>query len=120
MTKQTIEKLVCRRLRADKLPEDLVNFVYQQGGGNPFHSEELALALRDTGAVTVTRGACEVLADLHDPAKRSLPANLEGVIVSRIDELRVETQLMLKVTSAIGGDFTVETAQAGIPEDDVG
>ncbi|MBR0906607.1 AAA family ATPase [Bradyrhizobium liaoningense] len=115
MTKQTIEQLLCIRLRANKLPEDLVKFVYQQGEGNPFHCEELALALRDTGAVIVTRGACEVLADLHDPAKRSLPANLEGVIVSRIDELRVETQLLLKVASAIGGDFTAETAQAVYP-----
>ena len=74
MSKQTIEQLVCRRLRANKLPEALVDFVYQQGEGNPFHCEELALALRDTGAVNVNRGVCEVLADLRDPARRTLPA----------------------------------------------
>jgi tetratricopeptide (TPR) repeat protein len=111
MTKDAIEELVRRKLRASELPETLVSFVYQHGEGNPFHCEELALALRDTGAVAVTRGVCEVLADLSDPTKRSLPANLEGAIVSRVDALPVETQLLLKVASAIGGGFTAETAQ---------
>jgi class 3 adenylate cyclase/tetratricopeptide (TPR) repeat protein len=115
MTKSAIEELVRRKLRASDLPETLANFVYQHGEGNPFHCEELALALRDTGAVAVSRGVCEVLADLSDPTKRSLPANLEGAIVSRVDALPVETQLLLKVASAIGGDFTVETAQGVYP-----
>ncbi|WP_271607147.1 AAA family ATPase [Bradyrhizobium sp. CCBAU 11434] len=115
MSKQTIEQLVCRRLRANKLPEALVDFVYRRGEGNPFHCEELALALRDTGAINVNRGVCEVLADLRDPARRTLPANLEGVIISRIDELGVEAQLLLKVASVIDEDFTVETAQAIYP-----
>jgi tetratricopeptide (TPR) repeat protein len=115
MNKGGIEELIGRKLRAIELPEPLVSFVYQYGGGNPFHCEELALALRDTGAVAVTRGACEVLADLNDPTKRSLPVNLEGAIVSRVDALPVETQLLLKAASAIGGDFTAETAQAVYP-----
>jgi class 3 adenylate cyclase/tetratricopeptide (TPR) repeat protein len=117
MTKGAIEELVRRKLRASELPELLVSFVYKHGGGNPFHCEELALALRDTGAVAVTRGLCEVLADLSDPTKRSLPANLEGAIVSRVDALPVEMQLLLKVASAIGGDFTAETAQGVYPRE---
>jgi adenylate cyclase len=117
MTKGAIEELIRRKLRASELPEPLVNFVYQHGGGNPFHCEELALALRDTGAIAVTRGVCEVLADLSDPTKRSLPANLEGIIVSRVDALPVEEQLLLKVASAIGGDFTAETAQGVYPRE---
>ena len=56
-----------------------------------------------------------MLADLRDPARRTLPANFEGVIVSRIDELRVEAQVLLKVASVIDGDFTAETAQAVYP-----
>jgi adenylate cyclase len=115
MNKEGIEELIGRKLRATELPEPLVSFVYQYGGGNPFHCEELALALRDTGAVAVTRGGCEVLADLNDPTRRSLPVNLEGAIVSRVDALPVETQLLLKAASAIGGDFTAETAQAVYP-----
>ena len=117
MTKGGIEELIGRKLRATGLPEALVSFVYQHGGGNPFHCEELALALRDTGAIAVTRGICEVLTDLNDPTKRSLPVNLEGAIVSRVDALPVETQLLLKAASAIGGDFTAETAQAVYPRE---
>jgi class 3 adenylate cyclase/tetratricopeptide (TPR) repeat protein len=117
MTKGGIEELIRRKLRATGLPEPLVSFVYQHGGGNPFHCEELALALRDTGAIAVTRGTCEVLADLNDSTKRSLPVNLEGAIVSRVDALPVETQLLLKAASAIGGDFTAETAQAVYPRE---
>ena len=117
MTKPSIEELVRRKLRANELPEPMVSFIYQHGGGNPFHCEELALALRDTGAVAVIRGACEVLADLSDPTNRSLPPNLEGAIVSRVDALPVETQLLLKVASAIGNDFTADIAQAVYPTD---
>jgi class 3 adenylate cyclase/tetratricopeptide (TPR) repeat protein len=117
MTKGGIEELIRRKLRAAELPEALVSFIYQHGGGNPFHCEELALALRDTGAVAVTRGVCEVLADLNDPTKRSLPANLEGAVVSRVDALPVETQLLLKAASAIGGAFAAETAQAVYPKE---
>ena len=115
MTRGPIEELVRRKLRAAELPESLASFVYQHGAGNPFYCEELALALRDTGAVAVTGGACEVLADLGDPTKRSLPSNLEGVIVSRVDALPFEKQLLLKVVSAIGGEFTAETAQGVYP-----
>lgn len=64
MTKRPIEELIRRKLLASELAGPLVSFVYQHGGGNPFHCEELALALRDTGAISVTRGVCEVLADL--------------------------------------------------------
>jgi class 3 adenylate cyclase len=117
MTKGGIEELVRRKLRAAELPEALVDFVYQHGGGNPFHCEELALALRDTGAVAVIRGVCEVLADLTDPTNRSLPVNLEGAVVRRVDALAVETQLLLKAASAIGGDFAAETAQAVYPRE---
>jgi adenylate cyclase len=117
MTKGGIEELIRRKLHATGLPEALVSFVYQHGGGNPFHCEELALALRDTGAVAVIRGVCEVLADLNDPTRRSLPINLEGAIVSRVDALPVEAGLLLKAASAIGGDFTVETAQAVYPRE---
>ncbi len=119
MAKGGIEELIRRKLRATGLPEPLVSFVYQHGGGNPFHCEELALALRDTGAIAVVRGVCEVQADLNDPTKRSLPVNLEGAIVSRVDALPVETQLLLKAASAIGGDFTAETAQAVYPRETV-
>jgi tetratricopeptide (TPR) repeat protein len=117
MTKAAIEELIRRKLRAAELPETLIKFVYQHGGGNPFHCEELALALRDTGAVAVIRGVCEVLADLNDPTNRSLPVNLEGAVVRRVDALPVETQLLLKAASAIGGDFAAETAQAVYPRE---
>jgi adenylate cyclase len=117
MTKEAIEELVRRKLRASELPEPLASFIYQHGAGNPFHCEELALALRDTGAVAVARGVCEVLADLNDPTNRSLPPNVEGVIVSRVDALPVEAQLLLKVASAIGDDFTADIAQAVYPAD---
>ena len=117
MTEGGIEELIRRKLRATELPEALVNFVYRHGGGNPFHCEELALALRDTGAIAVIRGVCEVLADLNDPTNRSLPVSLEGAVVTRVDALAVETQLLLKAASAIGGDFTAETAQAVYPRE---
>ncbi len=97
--------LVSHRLQVDTLPESLAELIYAKAGGNPFFCEELALALRDTGFITVADGQCRLtvksssLQDLH------LPDTVEGVITSRIDRLTPAQQLTLKVASVIGRAF---------------
>jgi class 3 adenylate cyclase/tetratricopeptide (TPR) repeat protein len=115
MSAEAMGELIRRRLRADELPAGLAAFVHSHAGGNPFYCEEFALALRDTGTVSVTRGLCSVQTDLLGATRKSLSASLEGVIVSRIDTLPTEEQLILKVGSAIGSTFTAEIMQNVYP-----
>lgn len=97
-----------------ELPEEVAAVVRQRAGGNPFFAEELALALRDQGLIAIERrlavaggqptASCRITGDLG-VASQALPDTLHGLILSRIDRLPPDRQLVLKVASAIGRVF---------------
>ncbi len=98
--------LVQQRLGVDSVPAELSRLIYQKAQGNPFFSEELIYALRDRGLVSVSAGACHIQGDLQ---KLQLPDTVQGVVTSRIDQLRPAQQLTLKVASVIGRAFEYRT-----------
>ena len=80
--------------------ETLTRLVFQRAEGNPFFTEELALALRETGALSLVDGALELDGD---PARAlGLPETVQAAILARIDRLEPREQLSLKVASVIG------------------
>jgi adenylate cyclase len=110
-----IAEIIRRRLRATQLTSELVSFVQARAGGNPFYCEEFASALRDAGAISLQRGVCLTNVESLSSPNISLPASLESAIVTRVDALRPEPQLLLKVSSAIGGPFSAELLQDVYP-----
>jgi class 3 adenylate cyclase/tetratricopeptide (TPR) repeat protein len=99
-----VAALVAQRLGVNSVPRLVADVISEHAGGNPFFSEELAYALRDTGAITVTDGTCQIIpgADLR---LLSLPDTVQGVVLTRIDRLAPPQQLTLKVASVIGRSF---------------
>ena len=99
-----IAALVGQRLGVTSVPQPIADLIGEHAGGNPFFSEELAYALRDTGAITVADGTCRIPpgADLR---ALSLPDTVQGVVLTRIDRLAPPQQLTLKVASVIGRSF---------------
>jgi class 3 adenylate cyclase/tetratricopeptide (TPR) repeat protein len=118
-----VSELVERVLGANRVAEDVVLLVHERAGGNPLFAEQLSLALREEGIVSVDGGACVVAAEQVDPLRalddalrhHGLPANLQGIITSRIDRLSPEQQLMLKVASVIGQRFPPAALPAVYP-----
>jgi class 3 adenylate cyclase/tetratricopeptide (TPR) repeat protein len=110
-----IAEIVRRRLHATEVSQELLSFVLTRAGGNPFYGEELASALRDAGSITETRGADLTPAESLAATKVPYPASLENAIVARVDALRADAQLLLKVASAIGGPFTADALQGLYP-----
>ena len=108
-------EVIRRRLRATQLSPALVSFVQARAGGNPFYCEELVSALREAGVISLERGVCLTSVETLNSTNMSLPASLEGAIVTRVDALRPQVQLLLKVASAIGGPFTAEVLQNVYP-----
>jgi class 3 adenylate cyclase len=96
--------LIGQRLGVTLVPRPVAELIGEHAGGNPFFSEELAYALRDTGVITVTNGSCRLApgADLHE---LSVPDTVQGVVLARIDRLAPPQQLTLKVASVIGRSF---------------
>jgi predicted ATPase len=122
---EEIETLICYRLGVDILPQEIARFIRDRAEGHPFFSEELAYALRDRGLITVSNGVCHLAAEAIDLNKLDFPDTIEGVIISRIDRLPPQEQLLLKVASVIGRIFAlrilsdiypVESDKSKLPE----
>jgi class 3 adenylate cyclase/tetratricopeptide (TPR) repeat protein len=112
-----VAELVRRRLEAALTPQELVRFIYERAGGNPLYCEELASALREMNVLHTLGGAAEVTL-MEATTQLSIPTSLEGAIIARVDALRIEEQLIVKVASAIGEPFDAGTlldAFAGAP-----
>jgi class 3 adenylate cyclase/tetratricopeptide (TPR) repeat protein len=101
---QDVAALVALRLGVTSVPRLVAELIGEHAGGNPFFSEELAYALRDTGAITVTDGTCQITLGT-DLRVLSLPDTVQGVVLTRIDRLAPLQQLTLKVASVIGRSF---------------
>jgi len=101
--------LVCRRLGVAALPEAVARLIDEKAHGNPFFSEELAYALRDSGLIVIEGGACRIPPDAGDLDSMILPDTVQGVVTSRIDRLDPPQQLTLKVASVIGRTFALRT-----------
>lgn len=96
--------LVCRRLGVNVLPPAVTDLIRAKAQGNPFFSEEIAFALRDSGVIRIQDGECQ-LDEGTDPAAIEFPDTVQGVVTSRIDRLEADLQLTLKVASVIGRVF---------------
>ncbi|MGB7876845.1 MAG: AAA family ATPase, partial [Anaerolineales bacterium] len=112
-----IETLICYRLGVDSLPQEVTRFIRERAEGHPFFSEELAYALRDNGLITIADGECRLTPDAGDLREVNFPDTLDGVIISRIDTLPAQEQLLLKVASVIGRIFALRILRDVHPVD---
>ena len=102
---------------AQALPTAVAELVCSRADGNPFFAEEIALALHDQGWLDILEkdGQCSCV--LHgdlDEAARHLPDTIQGVVLSRIDRLNPEEQMLLRVGAVIGRSFPYQPLQAAL------
>ncbi|HLB78433.1 MAG TPA: tetratricopeptide repeat protein, partial [Candidatus Dormibacteraeota bacterium] len=97
------------------LPAAVAELVCARADGNPFFAEEIVLALRDQGVLAITAGDSQCHCVLHgdlDEAARHLPDTIQGVVLSRIDRLDPEEQMLLRVGAVIGRSFPYQPLRA--------
>ncbi len=97
--------LVCQRLGVAALPAPVIRLIQNKAEGHPFYSEELAYALRDTGLLQITNGDCQLAPEAKDLTELPFPDTVQGIITSRIDQLKAPEQLTIKIASVIGRTF---------------
>ena len=98
-------QLVKQRLNVNDLPEDMANLIRSKAEGNPFFSEELAYSLRDSGLIEIADNTCRIVKGV-DLKAFSFPDTVQGIVTSRIDRLKPQEQLCIKIASVIGRIFT--------------
>ncbi len=102
-----LDQLACHKLGVQELPRELGDFLHARTGGNPFYGEELLLALRGAGLVETAGNACRLAPEFISAGLATLPTTLQGVIISRVDQLGPAEQLTLKLISVIGREFSL-------------
>ena len=111
-----IVELVRRRLGARTIPVAVKDLIVAKAEGNPFYSEEIAIALREGGVIVIEDGECQI-AVTQELSTLNLPGTVKGVITSRVDRLAPTPQVALKVASVLGRSFRSADA-AGRPAGD--
>ncbi len=117
MDTDTIDGIVCNRLGAESLPAAIATFIHEKAGGNPFFSEELAVALRDNRLISVNDGKIKI-EHQGDIGTIDFPDTIQGVIISRIDQLPPTSQLSLKIASIIGRFFNISEVSGIHPSEE--
>ena len=96
-------ELVAERLGHPAAAE-LVALIHARAEGNPFFTDELALALQEAGAIEVHGGVARMAAATAERAL-TVPDTVHGTVLARLDRLDPRAQLMIKVASVIGRRF---------------
>jgi tetratricopeptide (TPR) repeat protein len=98
--------IVRNTLGAEDIPDVVAGFVTERSGGNPFFTQQLALALRDRGYLVVEKGRVRLGSGIVNLAEAEVPDSVERVVTGRIDLLSAQQQLTVKVASVIGRLFS--------------
>uniref|UniRef100_Q07ID4 ATPase-like protein n=1 Tax=Rhodopseudomonas palustris (strain BisA53) TaxID=316055 RepID=Q07ID4_RHOP5 len=113
---EEVELILKHRLRAVDIPHQLTRLIYDSANGNPFFCEELVLSLRDNGQIQLSRGVCVFDERRALSLGYTLPTSVERAVVSRIDVLCDDDQLLLKAASSIGEAFSVDLLENAFPD----
>jgi len=118
-----IHALLCQCLHVANLPLAVTELVQETAQGNPFFSEQIVYALRDTGILRVIDSVCELspqaqqfghdAVGLREAVNRVflMPENIHSTLMMRIDYLPSEQQMLLKAASVLGMHFSAEALQ---------
>ncbi len=107
--------LVRSELGVNKLPAAVGELIQAKAEGNPYYSEELAYALRESGAIRIVGDTCEIPGGVASLAALVLPDTVQGVVTSRVDRLAPAQQLALKVASVLGRTFALRMVRDLFP-----
>jgi tetratricopeptide (TPR) repeat protein len=77
----------------------LVHHIYQRSEGNAFFTRQLAQALLEQGALTLTEGAWRLRETI---AAASTPESIRSIIAQRLSRLTAHTQEVLREASVLG------------------
>lgn len=111
-----VEQLIKNVLQVRSVPQSLVDFALQKGGGNPFFTRELVLSVREQGLLRMDESACYLADPRQVLSDTPFPDSIEKISVSRVDRLRPDMQFTLKVASVIGRRFGLKALQSVHPQ----
>lgn len=115
LDRPAVEALLMRRLGVSQVEQALADFIAERSDGNPFHLEQLLLALKERDLLQVGGDRAGVKVGVDLSSGHGIPDTIEGLITQRIDKLDPTAQLTLKVASVVGRAFGEKVVNAIFP-----
>jgi len=113
LTKQDCNKLVARLLEAkdedEGVTKDVLEFVFEKTDGFPMYVVLLLEWIRDHQLITLNENGILDWSNPSVPQTAKFPNTLADTMLARFDRLDVQTRNLLKIASAMGGEFDVIT-----------
>ncbi len=107
LPRQDSDLLLKNLLGACTIPSQIHQRILEKSEGNPFYVEEVIRSLLNSGALILGKTAedCVVTAE---PDAIAIPDTLQGVIMSRIDQLASDVKRTLQVAAVMGRTFSAD------------
>jgi class 3 adenylate cyclase len=114
LDRDSVADVIADVLGCREIAPELLGLIQERAVGNPLFARQLALALRDQGALSLRDGVCRLTAQSADAAPLQIPESIQRTMVARVDRLPAELQLTLKAASVIGTTFSYRALTAAI------
>ncbi|NMB88581.1 MAG: AAA family ATPase [Chloroflexi bacterium] len=104
-------RLAANLLDLAELPETLDDLILGKAGGNPFFVEEIIRMFIDRGLITRQAGRWTLNGEV---AGIEIPADLQELLLARIDRLPEDVKRTLRVAAVIGRQFTTQVLEQAL------
>jgi len=102
LSSSEVQMMLESLLRTETIPKDLVRFIQENVGGNPFYLEEVINALIESGTLIRDNGNWSLGRPI---SQADMPSTIHGIIAARLDHLERESKRILQEASVIGRAF---------------
>jgi predicted ATPase len=101
-----------------RLDERLAALLAARSGGNPLFVEQLALDMRERGALSVGPDGLATLQLQPDAPETALPASLSAALVARLDRLAPPVRAAVQSAAVLGVEFEERVLELVLLEED--
>jgi len=109
----TMSAIICHRLAIKSVPPLVVEMLELLAKGNPFIALELVNHMKDQEYIIISKdGDCFAGSDIRSIEDIDFPENVKGLITGRVDMLSANVQLVLRIASAMGKSFDLESLRS--------
>jgi AAA ATPase domain len=109
MSPKTVDKVLRDIWRVESIASELVDFLFEQSGGNPMLLKISAQFLRSGDLVEVDGDRAVLSPSASDLSKIPLPDQARSIALALLDELDDEARNIVKVASTFGRTFVSNT-----------
>lgn len=106
-------QLIAHLLQVETIPEGVRALILERAEGNPFFVEEIIRTLIEREAIVQEGGRWTARQEI---TTLEIPANLQSLLMARIDRLPAETRDVLRVAAVIGRQFSARVLQGVLEE----